>query len=266
MAIGKNKRLAKGKKGQKKKVGDPFAKKEWYSVMAPSMFTVRDCGKTVVTKTIGTKIATEALKGRICEANLGDLNKDEDLSFRKMKFEILDTQGRQCLTDFYGMDMTRDKLCSLVRKWQSLIEAHVDVKTADGYTLRMFAIGFTKRQPNSNKANCYASSAQVRRIRKKMVEIMTTEASKVPLRDLVKRFITEAIGKEIEKQTKGIYPLKDCFIRKVKMIKKPKFDLLKLMELHGSSEGTDAGAAVDRNIIPEAEGAVNPLSKQAATA
>jgi small subunit ribosomal protein S3Ae len=263
MAIGKNKRLAKGKKGQKKKIGDPFAKKEWYNVMAPSMFTHRDCGRTVVTKTTGTKIATEALKGRICEANLGDLNKDEDLAFRKMKFEIQDTQGRQCLTDFYGMDMTRDKLCSLIRKWQTLVEAHVDVKTADGYTLRMFAIGFTKRQPNSNKANCYANSAQVRRIRRKMIEIMTAEASKVPLRDLVKRFITEAIGKEIEKQTKGIYPMKDCFIRKVKMIKKPKFDLLKLMELHGTSEG-DAGAAVSRDVIPEAEGAVNPLSKQEA--
>ena len=262
MAIGKNKRLAKGKKGQKKKIGDPFAKKEWYNVMAPTMFAQRDCGRTVVTKTIGTKIATEQLKGRICEANLGDLNKDEDQAFRKMKFEIQDTQGRQCLTDFYGMDMTRDKLCSLVRKWQSLIEAHVDVKTVDGYTLRLFAIGFTKRQANANKANCYASSAQVRRIRRKMVEIMSAEASKVLLRDLVKRFVTEAIGKEIEKQTKGIYPLKDCFIRKVKMIKKPKFDLLKLMELHSTTDA-DAGAAVDRNIIPEAESAVNPLSKQA---
>jgi hypothetical protein len=34
------------------------------------------------------------------------------------------------------------------------------------------------------------------------------------------------------------------------------------MELHGTSE-TDAGAAVDRNIIPEAEGAANPLTQQA---
>ncbi len=47
-----------------------------------------------------------------------------------------------------GMDLTTDKVRSLVRKWQTLIEAHVDVRTTDGYTLRMFCIGFTKKRQN----------------------------------------------------------------------------------------------------------------------
>jgi small subunit ribosomal protein S3Ae len=76
MAVGKNKRLSKGKKGKGKKIVDPFTKKEWYDIKAPSNFTVRSCGKTPVTRTTGTKIASEQLKGRVFELNLADLNKD----------------------------------------------------------------------------------------------------------------------------------------------------------------------------------------------
>mmetsp|Transcript_32936 Transcript_32936/g.60260 ORF Transcript_32936/g.60260 Transcript_32936/m.60260 type:complete len:271 (+) Transcript_32936:61-873(+) len=258
MAVGKNKRLTKGgKKGGKKKAGDPFLKKEWYDIKAPSMFSTRQCGKTLVSRTAGTKIATEELKGRVLQLNLADLNMDEDQAYKKIKLCIEEVQGRSCLTDFYGLDLTRDKLCSLIRKWHNLVEANVDVKTTDGYTVRMFAIAFTKRRPDQVRNNTYAQSAQIRRIRKKMVEIMTNEAGKVQLRDLVKKLIPESIGKEMEKQTQGIFPLKDCLIRKVKILKKPKFDITKFMELHGDGGDQDDGAAFGR---PEAEDATNLIT------
>ena len=54
MAVGKNKRLTKGgKKGQKKKIVDPFTRKEWYDVRAPVMFNTRGICKTPVNKTAG---------------------------------------------------------------------------------------------------------------------------------------------------------------------------------------------------------------------
>jgi ribosomal protein S3AE len=36
---------------------DPFSKKDWYEVKAPSMFSSRNVGKTLVTRTQGTKVA-----------------------------------------------------------------------------------------------------------------------------------------------------------------------------------------------------------------
>ena len=92
------------------------------------------------------------------------------------------------------MDFTTDKLRSLVRKWQTLIEAHVDVKTTDGYVLRMFCIGFTKKRQGQVKRTCYAQSSQIRQIRKKMVEIMSRDAAACDLKELVSKFIPEAIG------------------------------------------------------------------------
>jgi small subunit ribosomal protein S3Ae len=46
-------RLSKGKKGLKKKAVDAFARKDWYSIKAPSYFEKKDVGKTLVNRTAG---------------------------------------------------------------------------------------------------------------------------------------------------------------------------------------------------------------------
>jgi len=235
MAVGKNKRVTKGRKGKGKKVVDPFTKKDWYDIKAPSMFNVKLAGKTPVTRTQGTKIASDGLKGRVFEICLAELNKDEDQAFRKIKLCCEEVQGKYCLTNFHGMDFTVDKLRSLVRKWQSLVECHRDVKTTDGYVLRLFCIGFTKKRPNQIRKTTYCTASQAKSIRRKMTEIMEREAASVDLKDLVLKFIPEVIGKEIEKACHGIYPLQNVFIRKVKILRKPKFDMTKLLEIHGDS-------------------------------
>ncbi|ELW63045.1 40S ribosomal protein S3a [Tupaia chinensis] len=173
MVVGKNKRLRKGsKKGAKKKVIDPFSKKDWYDVKAPAMFYIRNIGKTLVTRTQGTKIASDGLKGRVFENNQ-------------------------------------------IRK------------------------------------TSYAQHQQVRQIRKKMMEIMTWEVQTNDLKEVTK-LIPDSIGKDVEKAGQSIYPLYDVFVRKVKVLKKPKFELGKLMELHGEGSssgkatGDETGAKVER--------------------
>merc|ERR1712091_840423 len=233
MAVGKNKRLTKGKKGSKKKIIDPFASKDWYEVKAPSLFSNPMCGKTLCTRSKGTKIASDQLKGRVLEVSLGDLNKNEDDAYRKMRLKVEDVQGSQLLCNFWGMDFTTDKLRSLVRKWQSLIEANVDVKTVDGYVLRCFCIAFTKKRPFQIRKTSYAQSTQIRAIRKKMVEIMTKEVGSVELIRAVEKFVPEFIGK-------------------VKILKAPKFDATKLAEIHAGPSGEEVGAKIARNAEAEA--------------
>jgi len=251
--FGKNKRLTKGKKGSKKKIIDPFTLKDWYDVKAPSMFLAPNCGKTLITRTKGTKIASEGLKGRQLEVSLGDLNKNEDDAYRKMKLRIEDVQGKSVLCNFFGMDFTTDKLRSLVRKWQSLIEANVDVKTVDGYVLRCFCIAFTKKRQFQIRKTSYAQSAQIRAIRKKMTEIMTKEVGSVEMIKAVEKFVPELIGKDIMKACEGIYPLQNVYIRKVKILKAPKFDAAKLAEIHTGPTGDDVGAKIAREAEAEAK-------------
>ncbi|KAL5273807.1 RPS3A family protein [Megaselia abdita] len=267
MAVGKNKGLSKGgKKGSKKKVVDPFSRKDWYDVKAPNMFTTRQVGKTLVNRTQGTKIASEGLKGRVFEVSLADLQKDNDAerSFRKFRLICEDVQERNCLTNFHGMDLTTDKLRSMVKKWQTLIEANVDVKTTDGFLLRVFCIGFTAKDQMSQRKTCYAQSSQVRVIRSKMVNTIVREVSSSDLKEVVNKLLPDSIAKDIEKACQGTYPLHDVYIRKVKVLKKPRFDLSKLLELHGdggSSKGTEGAVTAEGAPVGRPEGYEPPVQE-----
>jgi len=241
----------------KKKVVDPFTRKDWYDIKAPSFFETRNVGKTLVNRSQGLKNANDALKGRIVEISLADLQKDEEQAFRKIKLRVDEIQGKNCLTTFYGMDFTSDKLRSLVRKWQTLIEAHVDVKTTDGYLIRLFCIAFTKKRPNQVKKTTYAKSSQIKEIRKKMFEVMIREASTCDLKELVQKFFPESIGREIEKACQGIYPLQNVYIRKAKILKSPKYEAGKLMEMHSESAAAETGTKVGKADFKEIE----PLSQ-----
>jgi len=271
MAIGKNKGLAKGgKKGQKKKQLDPFLKKVWYDVKAPTYFNgKRKVGKTVVTKTQGLKVETEGLKGRVCEFNLADLKDDGDGipksedGHKKIKLEIQDIMGKNCLTEFHGMELTRDKHCTLAKKKHSLIDVAVDCKTTDGYVARVFILAVTKKATDKVTQHVvqvsqftYAQSAQIKKIRKRITETLQAEIGTGPLKDMVKNLVSDTYESKVRAVTNRIYPLDPVHIYKVKLVKKPKLDVSKLWEIHDKNE--DDGVPVE-NQIAEEDGAKNLL-------
>ena len=65
-----------------------------YDIKAPSLFKVRQVGKTLVNRTQGTRIASDGLKGRVYEVSLADLQNENDAerSFRKFKLVCEEVQ------------------------------------------------------------------------------------------------------------------------------------------------------------------------------
>mmetsp|Transcript_43669 Transcript_43669/g.103194 ORF Transcript_43669/g.103194 Transcript_43669/m.103194 type:complete len:157 (+) Transcript_43669:16-486(+) len=151
MTIDKNKKISKTSKGGKKRSGDSFAKKEWIPVISPAFVGGRFLGNTLVDKITNTNQSLEKLKNRVYEISLAELNGNEDMANRKIKFKCSSFENGNCLTRFNGMELTRDKICSLVRKWQTIIDSFVDIKTRDGFFLRIFIIAFSKKKKKKSQ-------------------------------------------------------------------------------------------------------------------
>ena len=67
------------------------------------MFMKRMFTYSLLNQTIGKKLATESMKGRVYEANLGDLNDGYEAN-KKIKLIVEDDDGKSkiALINFYG--------------------------------------------------------------------------------------------------------------------------------------------------------------------
>lgn len=82
-----------------------------------------------------------------------------------------------------------------------------------------------------------------------MVELITRDIAGSDLKEVVNKLLPDSIAKDIEKACQGIYPLHDVYIRKVKVLKKPRFELSKLLELHGDGgKGGDVSGEGGSNV------------------
>lgn len=170
-------------------------------------------------------------------ADLERDNKKPENTSRKIKLVIEDVKGNSCYTNFHSMDVTRDKLCSLISKWQTTIEAFVDVKTKDDYFLRVFVICMTNRCKYQRRVTSYATSSKRKLIRRMMSELIMKMVQQNTLKSLVPLLTGIKAESDIKTACGKYYPLKHVLIRKVKILKKPKFDAAKMVELYGEKAG-----------------------------
>ena len=188
------------------------------------------------------------MKGRVYEVNFGDLNPGQFPS-KKIKLIVEDADGasKVAQTNFYGFDTTRDHLCGLIRKWHSLIDVFCECKTSDGFLLRFFVVAFTARAKKQCKATTFAQRSQIKQIRAIIKKVLVSTCIKSTLKELVKKILGDTLTLEMTQKAKKIFPIENCTIRKVKTVKRPRFDIQQLLSMQADSE--IIGAEEDRKSV-----------------
>jgi small subunit ribosomal protein S3Ae len=165
--------------------------------------------------------ATDYVNNRVFEQSHQDLSQVVDHAYRIFRWKSVAVANEAVLTVFYGMRLTADKLGSLLRKYRTLIDAHVDVKTPDGYVLRLFSVAFTKKI-NQKKA-CYAQQSKRKQIREVCKEAMKAAGESEPIDKLCVTIVNEDIEKQITAKCEPIFQVESVIVSKVKVLKAPAF-------------------------------------------
>jgi len=231
MAKGKNKLTTKrggGRGGKTEK--HAFFKKKWYKLQSPpAIGNSVQVGWTPVNKTIGTKLSKDGLMGRVAECSFGDLAEKTGFDYKRVKMQIEEVKSNTCYTSFYGLGMIKEKLYTFLRKKMSLIDVVCDVRTQDGYILRVLVTTFTSRKSGQMKTNTYCKHSQVRAIRKIFVKYLAKHAANSPVSTFASECINDNISSRLLERGKKVFPLSTVLVRKVKVLKKSKIDVAKLV-------------------------------------
>ncbi len=181
-----------------RRVKDKWKSKSWYRIVAPDMFEGALVGETPSTE-------PEDLLGRITEVSLQDLVGDFSKVHIKVQLKINGVRGGECVTRFIGHDMTTDYVRRLTRRRRSKVDSAYDVRTKEGYDVRLKVLSVTDKRINSSIKSS---------IRKTQDEIVNDVAIKSTLPQLAQKILFGGLATKLKRDCKQVYPLKRVEIRK----------------------------------------------------
>jgi len=184
---------------------DPWALKRWFSVHAPSYL-----GGVFIAEVPAAE--PQKLLMRTLEVSLYDLTKDISHLPIKLKFQIHKVDGLQAFTRFKGLELTRDYLRSLVRKGTSKVAAVAEVKTRDGWVMRVTVLAVTTHR---------IGTAQKSAMRKRMIETLMKKASEMDIGQFLKEALEGVMAADLFVAGKKIAPLRKVELAKIKVLRYP---------------------------------------------
>lgn len=191
---------------RKRRVGkESWRAKEWYDIVAPSMFGGAKIGETP-TLDVGQ------LSSRMLETTLGDLIDDFSKSHIKLYFQVKGVEGNRATTRFIGHDMARDYVRSQIRRRATKVDSIFDVTTQDGHKLRINSMVTSLRR---------IQSSQIKAIRSGMREVVGRRAGERTFDQFVQEVVLGKLAADIYKVVKKICPVKRVEVRKTKVLAGP---------------------------------------------
>ncbi|MFQ6128138.1 MAG: 30S ribosomal protein S3ae [Thermoplasmata archaeon] len=195
--------MPKKSRAAARKVKDKWKSKSWYNIIAPDMFDSRVLGET-------PSDSPEKLMDRVAEVTVQDLTGDFSRMHIKLRFKVHDVRGGDAYTYFIGHDMTSDYIRRLTRRKRSRTDGTFDVMTKDENLIRVKPMAIAERRIQSSKQSA---------IRKKMGDVIKSEASEKTLSELVKAMIMGEMSKKIALACKSIQPLQRVEVRKSELMR-----------------------------------------------
>ena len=188
-----------------RKVKDRWKAKNWYTVLAPSLFNNVPVAETLAE-------APESLIGRVTEVSLQDLTNDFRKSHIKIRFSVDRVEQNTAHSQLKGTLLTSDYLRRMIRRRKSRVDGVFDIETRDGALLRVkpFAIAEKRIQ-----------SSQKKLIRNVMKNVIAKEGKAKTLNSFIKDCLDGKIGSEIYKNCKIYYPVKRIEVNKTEIIRLP---------------------------------------------
>jgi len=185
-----------------RKVKDKWKAKEWYKLYAPRMFNQVELGETPSSE-------PSALMGRNTEVTVHELTGDFSKMHIKIRFRVSDIRGLEAHTSFVGHDLTSDYVRRLTRRKRTKTDHVVDVRTKDGFLLRVKPMSITEQR---------IQAAQETAIRNITDKTLTDLAATMTVSELVKAIITGDMSKELSNAAKVIIPIKRIEVRKSEVL------------------------------------------------
>lgn len=185
---------------KKVKVKDKWKGKDWFKILAPKYFNLKEIGETLA-------LDASSIMGRVVETSLMSLGGDPGRYYFKLSFKVYELDGSKAMTKFHGHECTRDFISRIVQVRTTRIDTNDVLNLKDG-KIRLKTIAVTNREVNIKVAEAIRKfiSEKIKKLEEKTIE------------EFVKDMTVGRIQSDIRKEASKIYPVRFFEFRKSEVL------------------------------------------------